>query len=46
MGETAGGGGLGAVAEEFAVGGVQEGRVGSGEGCDVDCVLFAPGVIS
>ena len=46
MGETAGGGGLGAVAEELAVGGVQEGRLGSGEGCDVDCMLFTLGVIS
>lgn len=39
LGDPAGGGGLGAVAEEFAVGGVQEGGVVRREGCDVEGVL-------
>ena len=43
MGEPARGGGLGAVTEEFAVGGVQEGAGDLGEGCDVDCVFLGLG---
>lgn len=45
LGDPAGGGGLGAVAEEFAVGGVQEGRGGGGEGGDVEGVLALAGAV-